>query len=668
MSDCMLDDGLLAMLSVLAAGVFTSPTRASFLTLASGWLLCRARRTTSAMVVAARAVGRKHFSAYHRFFSTARWCEPLLRRALMRLLVSTFCPEGEIVLVGDGTVRAKTGPKIAGAAYWHNHCAAPRQQRSTIWGHSYVMLGLVLKLWGATYCVPVGLMLYRCSKECRRAGVRYRSRGQILMEMVRDAMVCAPGRAALLLVDGQYGCKDVLRSLPRGLTVITHLRHDAALWAPPRRPVHRNVGRPRTHALALMLVGSGCALVAVGVGLMRTRGGAQEGATRVAVRPADRPRADVPGPETVPAPEAVPGLEPPVRFPAGFVVSGEAASPTPEDDLPASRAEESELNRLIALMATTRRGDDEELQRAIERVAAMGDAVLPRVVAELERPGQDRLALRYRLVTVMKLIGTPAARENLLAVALGKGRLAVRAARAYIAAAPEATQVKRLLASPEKEVLEDALLALKGERVDEVVLDAARSVLRSTPGRCWGDQVAAASVLAKDPTTGFAEERVRAIAEAVPAVAASRNGNEVIGMTWVTQSEWRYRHYIRSLAEIPGGDDCLRQIASETDGRTWQVVTIARGMRGDHGVRSDLTELVRRPELGALRALAVEAIGKVGTREDIAWLKELAASDPMVRDSGSDVRVPGRDERVYPVRRAARTAIARINARFPAGR
>jgi len=246
MADYMLEDGLLAMLSTLADGVFTAPCGASFLSLAAGWLLCRARRTTSAMVLAAGALTLKHFSSYYRFFSAASWREQSLRRGLARLLLATLCPEGEIVLVGDDTVRAKTGAKIAGTAFWHNHCAAGRQQRTTVWGHSYVMLGLVVRLWGRNYCVPIGLKLYRSQADCRASGLKHRSRALMLKEMVRDVLACAPERSALLLVDGQYACKDLMHSLPRHLSVITRLRHDAALWAPPRRPQHRNVGRPRT--------------------------------------------------------------------------------------------------------------------------------------------------------------------------------------------------------------------------------------------------------------------------------------------------------------------------------------------------------------------------------------------------------------------------------------
>ena len=251
MTHCILGDGLFAMLTAVAEGVFTAPSLGNFLTLASGWVLCREPRTTTAMLVAAGAVGRKHFSRSHSVFRDAVGGGRSLRLGVLRVLVRTFCGQGEIVLIGDDTVRSKTARKIAGAAFWHNHRAARRQQRGIVWGQSWVMLGLALKVWGKTYCVPVGLRLYRSQADCRQAGLRHVSRGRMLMEMVRDVRTVAPGRSVLLVVDGQYACSDVLRSLPRAVTVITRLRHDAALWVPPPRPRHRNIGRPRTRAARL---------------------------------------------------------------------------------------------------------------------------------------------------------------------------------------------------------------------------------------------------------------------------------------------------------------------------------------------------------------------------------------------------------------------------------
>ena len=73
MADSILDAGLLAMVVSAANGVFTAPSFDNFLTLATGWVVRRVRHSTTGLIVAAGAVGRKHFGTYHRFFSQAAW-------------------------------------------------------------------------------------------------------------------------------------------------------------------------------------------------------------------------------------------------------------------------------------------------------------------------------------------------------------------------------------------------------------------------------------------------------------------------------------------------------------------------------------------------------------------------------------------------------------------
>ncbi len=55
MADSILDAGLLAMVVSTANGVFTAPSFDNFLALAAGWVLCRTRRTTTGLIVAAGA-------------------------------------------------------------------------------------------------------------------------------------------------------------------------------------------------------------------------------------------------------------------------------------------------------------------------------------------------------------------------------------------------------------------------------------------------------------------------------------------------------------------------------------------------------------------------------------------------------------------------------------
>jgi hypothetical protein len=55
------------------SGCFTSPSMSSFVTLMTGWVLDLRRHTITEVIRAAGAVGSKHISSFHRFFSRGRW-------------------------------------------------------------------------------------------------------------------------------------------------------------------------------------------------------------------------------------------------------------------------------------------------------------------------------------------------------------------------------------------------------------------------------------------------------------------------------------------------------------------------------------------------------------------------------------------------------------------
>lgn len=245
MGDSILDAGLLAMVVSATSGLFTEPSFSNFLALAAGWVLCRARRTTTGLIVAAGAVGRKHFGSYHRFFSQAAWQVEGFWLGLLAVLVDGLCPEGQIVLVGDDTVQAKSGRKISGAANWRNACGSTRQQYRFLWGHNWVILALAVDFCGKTFCLPICLSLYRKAADCDGLGLPYKTRSKLMLQMLKRASEALRGRRIVFLVDGHYATRELLGGLPEAVTAICRLRKDAALWQPaPARP-ERTGGRPR---------------------------------------------------------------------------------------------------------------------------------------------------------------------------------------------------------------------------------------------------------------------------------------------------------------------------------------------------------------------------------------------------------------------------------------
>ena len=145
--------------------VFTAPTFATFVTLATGWCLSPRHRYITEMIQAANAVHRGHHSRYHRFFSNAAWSIDDLYDALALQAVQDFYPEGVIVLGADDTLCRKRGLTIFGTGMHHDPLISSRKRAWVSWGHDWVILSLIVvnPPWSPTkvWALPVGLRLYR---------------------------------------------------------------------------------------------------------------------------------------------------------------------------------------------------------------------------------------------------------------------------------------------------------------------------------------------------------------------------------------------------------------------------------------------------------------------------------------------------------------------------
>ena len=82
--------------------------------LLAGAILAPGARTVSSALRAMGLEQEKRFHRYHRVLSRARWSSLEASRVLLRLLVETFVPEGDPLIVGiDETLERRYGKKIA---------------------------------------------------------------------------------------------------------------------------------------------------------------------------------------------------------------------------------------------------------------------------------------------------------------------------------------------------------------------------------------------------------------------------------------------------------------------------------------------------------------------------------------------------------------------------
>jgi hypothetical protein len=245
--------------------VFTAPSFATFVTLATGWCLSPRHRYITEMIQAANAVHRGHHSRYHRFFSGAAWAVGDLFDALAVLAVQDFYAEGTLILGVDDTLCRKRGLTIFGTGMHHDPLISSRRRAWVSWGHDWVILSLIIvhPPWAPTkvWALPVGLRLYRNrqgltkgqkakgkgAKRKRPKDPDHRTRPELAVELIEHFAKLFPGRQMVVSGDSAYGGKSVLQHLPAQVDLISRVASKAALYqpAPPRQPHQKGPSRKK---------------------------------------------------------------------------------------------------------------------------------------------------------------------------------------------------------------------------------------------------------------------------------------------------------------------------------------------------------------------------------------------------------------------------------------
>jgi hypothetical protein len=239
-----LDDSFLLLLQTVSP-TMTAPSYHNFCVLVTGWVFA-ARHTVTQLLVAAAAVGIKHHSAYHRLFAAARWSRDALGLAVFDLLARGL---GAIIFVAiDDTLARKRGLKMFGTGMHHDPLLSSRGKTITNWGHSWVVLGVIIcfPLWpNRPFCLPILFRLYLNKQRAAKERRVYRTRPELAVELLQILCRHHPLRRFHAVADSAYGGQSVLGCLPANCDLTSRLTLKARLYAaPPERRPGQN-GRPR---------------------------------------------------------------------------------------------------------------------------------------------------------------------------------------------------------------------------------------------------------------------------------------------------------------------------------------------------------------------------------------------------------------------------------------
>jgi hypothetical protein len=241
--------------------------------LLGGAILAPGKRTVTSLLRIAGLSRERRFTNYHRVLNRAAWSPRAASRILLGLLIDAFAPTGPVVLGIDDTIERRRGRRIGAKGVYRDPVRSSRGHFVKASGLRWSSLMLLAPIpWaGRVWALPFLTVLAPSERYCRERGRRHKRLTDWARQVALQARRWLPGREVVLVGDSSFAALDLLAALVRrGLTCVTRLRLDAALYepAPPRKP--GTVGRPRTKGarlpnLSVVLADAGTRWVRVAV-------------------------------------------------------------------------------------------------------------------------------------------------------------------------------------------------------------------------------------------------------------------------------------------------------------------------------------------------------------------------------------------------------------------
>ena len=157
------------------------------------------------------------------------------------MIIQTFELK-KLLIVVDDTLCPKWGKHIYGACPFWDHVKRPRA--GYIWGHNWVVLAVVVEMFGVPVALPFWVSLYRSKKYCPKA--EFRTRLQITIEGLQKVQSWISIEISLV-ADGAYNNQAILKPLVKmKISLTSRLRFDAVLRASlPKRKTKKRGRKPK---------------------------------------------------------------------------------------------------------------------------------------------------------------------------------------------------------------------------------------------------------------------------------------------------------------------------------------------------------------------------------------------------------------------------------------
>jgi len=204
-----------------------------------GAVLARGRRTVTSWI---RAAGLSdHFQhCYTAVAAAGKKAETIAAYLVLTVIEPLLNGVERLTIALDDTPTERYGPHVQGAGIHHNPTPGPAGS-PYVYGHVFVVLGLLLthKTWG-TIALPLLARLYVRKKDLPAIGPKHRPEFRTKLELGVELLRWAKKWLGLfkqpiwVVADGAYAKANFLKPAKElGMTVVSRLRKDAALWTVP---------------------------------------------------------------------------------------------------------------------------------------------------------------------------------------------------------------------------------------------------------------------------------------------------------------------------------------------------------------------------------------------------------------------------------------------------
>jgi hypothetical protein len=229
------------------APLFTQPTLGNARQLLIGALLSPGRRTVTAALRISGLEAQRTFQNYHRVLSRARWSALQGSRILLWLLITVFVTRGPIVIGLDETIERRWGKKIEKRGIYRDPVRSSRGHFVKASGLRWISVMLLVRVPFAdrVWALPFLTALAPSERYAEQRGIRHKSITEWGRQLTKQVRRWVAERRIILVCDSTYATYEFVAGVRGYVTLITQVRLDGGLYAPPPVPPPGKRGRKR---------------------------------------------------------------------------------------------------------------------------------------------------------------------------------------------------------------------------------------------------------------------------------------------------------------------------------------------------------------------------------------------------------------------------------------